>query len=212
MSILFLLIASLLPNVHKASDSSGQHLQTTVQCVDFLPVVWQSYPLPNDIQSDLRYCLAKAIAIDEKVDLDKKLKINQQIYFPIDNSSERLNKLMERVTQKLKLNTSKNTSFKMTIDFEYSLDDNIDFLKSLNDYEWQITCLGNRIYLIKKIYLIYGDFCPEGSISYVFDLNKNSYIAQFNVSRTLQDEDYRSLHTKIKIKNDIVLSYESFKP
>ncbi len=184
------MITCLFPNVHKASGSSGQNKQNAAHCVDFFPEVRPSYSLPNDIQSDLRYCLAKAIAIDEKVDLLKKYRINDRLFMPIDYHSKRLNTLMIKVNQKLTKKKFNNIPLAMSIKFEDELfgDSDAEFLRSINELnEWNITCL-------------------KGGIEFIFNLNNNTYSAQFKFGKAIYyDEDYANI--SIKIIDDLIVNF-----
>jgi len=161
----------------------------------------------SDIESDLKYCLAKAIAIDRQIPPDKKYSVNRKLNSAVDYQSARYLILQKRVAAKTNQFRITNLPANINIRFEHEKHDGNDHLKNINDdFEWKITCLPGRKYSVKMHYFIYGSLDHNGSVEFVFDRNTNDYTANVSVGKVDQESD-GYINTKMHIRNDVIISY-----
>ncbi|MFM7671984.1 MAG: hypothetical protein ACKO6Q_05250 [Bacteroidota bacterium] len=160
------------------------------------------------LESDIKYCIAKAIGIDNKVKHDQRYTPNRSLVIPQEDQSNRYRTLLKRVASKTYQFNLSRLPASIAIKFEKELfeDDDNDFLKNMNEVEWEIQINPNRKYTVKMYYFIYGDFDPNGQIETTFDMNNKTYSSTLSVGRVDPDSD-DNIETTIKISNDVVKAY-----
>jgi hypothetical protein len=192
----FMLLLTLSATTLSCSEmDSNQSSEVTSQ-----PATDNEQPSDPGLEEDIKQCFAKAIAIADGIDLDRRFETGERLSLMPDLNGTRLQSILRKISARSNGFDPGSFPRKITLNYDECM---------FSELEWELSYLGNRTYSIKFEYCVDGDFSPKGGFIAEFNPAQDQYKTDFDVWQLTENEEgAMETTTKITIKNDEVTRYD----